>query len=405
MNQSSNFWKRLEAETDFSRSRPQLMPGYEQVGFTDRRGQQYFVLRSAGGRGYVKLGPKDLFLFSRLDGQRTVQQILTEYFKEFGTLAFSRLGSLVQELLYAGFLTQRPVRFYQTLRARLRPRRPLLRILDFVRSLPHRQWPIPEFDQRVTRLYQSGFHRLFNTPFLVFLIISSLLGAAAFLDSINKRNFSLLSSGGSVLLGLAVLILLNYIAIICHEISHALACKHYGRTVNGGGTTLYMGLPAFYVDITDAWMLPKKKRMVVTAVGGLAQFFLAGLAAGLAWFLPPNPLSPFLYKFSVLSYLSVFLNLNPLLELDGYYLLIDWLDTPGLKDRAREFLRKSLIGKLRRREKLSFEERIYAAFGLGGLVWSALGRAGSVGPGPYPGGALLAAAAGAMVGRDLGLHL
>lgn len=372
MDRSSNFWERLEAKTDFSRSRPQVNPGYEQAVFTDRRGEEYFVLRSAGGRGYVKLGTKDLFLFSRLDGQRTVQQILAEYFHQFRTLAFSRLGSLVQELLSAGFLTQRPVRFYHLLRSRLQPSCPLWRLLGFVRSLPHRQWPIPDFDRKVARLYRSGFHFLFNLPLFIFIVISSLSGMAAFLSLLKKGGFALFSSGGSVVFGLVVLIVLNYIAIICHELSHALACKHYGRTVNEGGTTLYMGLPAFYVDTTDAWMLPKRKRMVVTAVGGLAQFFLAGLAAGLAWALPQNILAPFLFKFSVLSYLSVFLNLNPFLELDGYYLLIDWLDMPGLKSRAREFVKKSLWRKLRHGEKLSFEERVYTAFGLGGLLWSAL---------------------------------
>jgi putative peptide zinc metalloprotease protein len=370
-----SFWSQLEAKLDFALSRPKLRPGFEQAAFTDRNRQEYYVLKSAEGRGYIKLGAKDLFLFSLIDGQRTVQQILAEYFRKHGTLAFSRLGTLVRELLQAGFLTEDPVFFYQRLQARLKQSKRLARAVDFAKSLPYRQWPIRDFDPKVDWLYRHGLSIFFLRPVQAVAGAVSLAGLAAFLLTLHQGGFSLVSTGGSLILGLGLLIVLNYASIISHELAHALACKHFGRKVNGGGTMLYLGLPAFYVDTTDAWMLPKPQRMTVSAVGAFAQMFLAGVSAGVAWAAPHLPLSPLFFKFAVLSYLSIFLNLNPFLELDGYFLLIDWLEMPVLKERARDFVKKELISKLRSKNPFSSEEKTYAAFGLGGLAWSALALA------------------------------
>ncbi len=375
MEVATSFWSKLESRLDFAQSRPRLRAGYEQATFMGRDSQEYYVLKSAGGRGYIKLAPKDLFLFSMIDGQRTVQQILAEYFRKYGTLAFSRLGTLVRELLQGGFLEEDPVRFYQRLREKLKAGKAVSRVVEWIKSLPHRQWPISDFDTKVDWLYRHGLRLFFLKPVLALSGAVSLAGLAAFLLTLHRGGFTLLSSSGSVALGVAVLIVLNYAAIISHELAHALACRHFGRRVNSGGTMLYLGLPAFYVDTTDSWLLPKPQRIMVSAVGAFAQMTLAGISAGMVWAAPGSPLSPFLFKFAVLSYFSIFLNLNPFLELDGYFILIDWLEMPRLRERAREFVKRKLVSRLRSGEPLSWEEKVFAAFGLGGLAWSVLALA------------------------------
>ena len=39
------------------------------------------------------------------------------------------------------------------------------------------------------------------------------------------------------------------------------------------------------------------------------------------------------------AYLGAFINLNPLLELDGYFILIDWLEIPMLRQRSLDYWR------------------------------------------------------------------
>ena len=63
-----------------------------------------------------------------------------------------------------------------------------------------------------------------------------------------------------------------------------------------------------------------------------------------------------LYKFSVLNYVVIFLNLVPMLELDGYFILSDLIQVPDLRPRALSFIRHDMWHKLRKRERFSRTE-------------------------------------------------
>ncbi len=64
------------------------------------------------------------------------------------------------------------------------------------------------------------------------------------------------------------------------------------------------------------------------------------------------------------GYAETVINLVPLLELDGYYILVDLVDMPRLRERSFAFLRHQLPGKLAHRERFSGQERIFALYGL-----------------------------------------
>jgi len=367
-----SIWQQLSIKFDFSRQKPRLKPGAEEACFADRQGQEYFVVKAPGGAGYIKLGLKDYFLYSSFNGRKTIQQILVDYFRKFGSLAFSRIGTLFQELFAGGFLVQGPSHFYRRLGLKIRHQKPMLRVLDLIKNLPQRQWPIPDFDRLVGRLYRNGLKYFFSLPVKITSALVILAGLGAFAVLIKEGRYSVLKSSGSYLTGLILLVLLNYLAVITHEMSHALACKHYKRKVNSGGTILYMGFPAFYVDTTDAWLLAKDQRMFISAVGPYTQAFLAGAASLLAVMMPGFFLNPLLYKFAFLSFVSVFVNFNPLLELDGYYMLVDWLELPGLKHKAALFVKTELWRKLKLKEPLNWQEKVFTGFRLGALAWSGL---------------------------------
>jgi putative peptide zinc metalloprotease protein len=369
-----SIWQRLIVTLDFSKQKPQVKPGAEEACFADRQGQEYFVIKAPEGSGYIKLGLKDYFLYSSFDGRKTIQQILVDYFRKFGSLAFSRIGTLFQELFAGGFLVQKPSNYYKNLAQRIRHQKPVTRILDLIKNLPQRQWPIPNFDNLAGMLYRGGFKYFFSLPVKIISGLVILAGLVSFAVLVKGGQYSVLKSSGSYLAGLAsfaVLVLLNYLAVITHEMSHALACKHYKRKVNSGGTILYLGFPAFYVDTTDAWLLPKNQRLFISMVGPYTQAFLAGAASLLAVLMPGFFLNPLLYKFAFLSFVSVFVNFNPSLELDGYYMLVDWLELPGLKTKAAQFIKQDLRAKLKAKEPFTWQEKIYAGFKLWSYAWSA----------------------------------
>lgn len=132
-----------------------------------------------------------------------------------------------------------------------------------------------------------------------------------------------------------------------HEMAHGLTCKHYGGTVPETGFLLILFfLPALYVDVSDAWLFRRRRhRVLVSLAGPMLDLGVAALAI-LAWrVMPPSDLRAGLVLLAVASTISVVLNLNPLLRLDGYYVLSDLSGIPNLRQSAVQFL----AGGLRRR--------------------------------------------------------
>jgi CRP-like cAMP-binding protein len=141
-------------------------------------------------------------------------------------------------------------------------------------------------------------------------------------------------------------------------------------------------MPAVFVDTMDMWLEGKRARLAVTWAGPYSGLVIGGLVSIFLVLRPDFGLNAVLYQFTLITYLTVFLNLNPLLEWDGYYLLMDWLEIPMLRQRSLDFVRTGLWQKLRGiREagqsvrsvlgSLSREQRIFSVFGLLSAAWTA----------------------------------
>src|SRR4029450_11641783 len=154
-----------------------------------------------------------------------------------------------------------------------------------------------------------------------------------------RQQEQLFAAGGSAPLQLAALWLALLISFLLHESSHALTVKHFGRELRGGGAMLYFGMPAFFVDTSDIWRSPTRARMLVSAAGPMSDLFVGGLAALLVLLKPDLAINAVAYKLAFTCYIATLFNINPLLELDGYFILVDWLRLPDLRRRAIAFIR------------------------------------------------------------------
>ena len=201
----------------------------------------------------------------------------------------------------------------------------------------------------------------------------AVLGGAAFLAALRAGTLQRLHRGGGLLIvGVVTLYVLQFITLLIHEWSHAVTTKHYRREVRKGGFLLYMGMPAAFVDTTDIWLSPRRERILVSWAGPYSGFILGGLAALGILAVPGTFAAGVLFQFAFLTYITSFLNLNPLLKLDGYYILMDWLEIPRLREKSLAFVTGTLGGKLRRRERFARDERIFAVFGLLAGAWTLL---------------------------------
>jgi putative peptide zinc metalloprotease protein len=211
---------------------------------------------------------------------------------------------------------------------------------------------IKSVDPFYTALYRSFGWILYTPPVQILILLVTLAGVPAFFYMATHGNLSLLTGAGNAL--------------------GALTVKRYKRQVRRGGMGLYFGTPTFFMDTTDIWMEPRGPRLAVTWAGPYSGFFLGGLASLLLLVSRSSVWSGLLYQFATFCYLISFTNLNPLLKLDGYYLLMDWLEMPMLRERSMDFVQGKLWVNLHTRQKFTHEERIFAVFGVLAIIWTAI---------------------------------
>ena len=177
------------------------------------------------------------------------------------------------------------------------------------------------------------------TPF--FLIVSTALILAA--CGLALANAQEIGSGMLSLLRIDTIFLFwltMCLLTTAHEFAHGLTCTYYGGTVRELGFMLIYFQPAFYCNVSDAWLFPEKsKRLWVTVAGPYFELVLAAVAV-VVWRLADGDtwLSSMALIAMGITGGRTLLNCNPLIKLDGYYFLTDFLDLPNLRKRAFQYL-------------------------------------------------------------------
>ncbi len=137
-----------------------------------------------------------------------------------------------------------------------------------------------------------------------------------------------------------LIVLVAFSLVTIHEFAHGLTLKHFGGKVTEMGFLILYFIPAFYCNVSDAWMLKKRERLWVTLAGSYIQVFILAMAI-IAWrVLASETLAShiclIIITFTVIQ--TVF-NFIPLIRLDGYYLLSDLLEIPNLHQKALGYVR------------------------------------------------------------------
>ncbi|QDT11675.1 site-2 protease family protein [Planctomycetes bacterium K23_9] len=138
--------------------------------------------------------------------------------------------------------------------------------------------------------------------------------------------------------GIWVFLLLFWcLAKVLHEIGHAVCAYRNGVRIGKTGVMFFLLAPLAYVDVTDAWKLPKRLQRVQIALAGVyLELAVASIAAWAWWLLPIGTPRHFAAQiFLVAGPATLLVNANPLLRLDGYYVLSDLLEIPNLRMHGR----------------------------------------------------------------------
>ena len=125
---------------------------------------------------------------------------------------------------------------------------------------------------------------------------------------------------------------------VLHEYGHALTCKRLGRRCHEIGVMFLVFIPCLYCNVSDASMLPNKwKRMAVTAAGVAVEIVLAATCLWVWRLSSPGFVNDLSLAIAIVcSANTLFINGNPLLRFDGYFLLADYVEIPHLAHAARQ---------------------------------------------------------------------
>ena len=111
-------WEDLKEASNISTYQPVQAPGVVHRQLESDRAGPYYMLNNPEAGTYLKLDPKDFYVWSLMDGTQSVKQLVVAYFSEFGSIAFSRVTDLVAQLRASSFLTDPPINVYSEVHAK-----------------------------------------------------------------------------------------------------------------------------------------------------------------------------------------------------------------------------------------------------------------------------------------------
>jgi len=189
--------------------------------------------------------------------------------------------------------------------------------------------------ERVARL--TGTLAMLFRPWIgVLVVLAAVVAHVLFYSKyVGEITYSLVRLHPALLVAL---LFATAISTLFHEFGHAAACRAAGIGHGDIGWGIYLYHPVLYTDVSAAWKLPRRQRVVVDLGGMYFELIIfIGLFVGL-WYSE----SPALMYWLLLIDLSLITSLNPILRRDGYWIMSDALGQPNLRDAHLSEIRRWL---------------------------------------------------------------
>lgn len=317
---------------------------------------------------FYRIGPREHFLLSRMDGSRTLDDLAGEYAAAFRR----RLGPENWQQLF-GMLHQRQLLDGATDPAALerltsaaaegaaRSRRgPLSARLPLVE-------PDRIFDRLLPRLAPL-FTWWFVGPALLVV-----LAVAGYVAAHLAELAGALGRGDRPLGAIVASVVITWLIVLLHECAHGLTCRHFGGRGTEIGVMWRFPLLAPYCKVDDIVLFTPRRR-VATAFAGVfvSMLALVPFAAVRVWGTPGGAVFDLAGTMLLFGTATAALNLVPFLRLDGYYMLSHALNLADLRTDSYRFYGRLLRGGPAAVRGYRSRDRVaYALYGLASLVFAA----------------------------------
>jgi putative peptide zinc metalloprotease protein len=335
--------------------RPKVRSGWALKRLEEGEGTQRWVLKDLRGDGaFVRMGDDDAAVFRQLDGQHALPELITDAEERFGPGGATRLARLLADLGERGLLegVEGPAAEQDGAGG-------------FARALKPREFEIKGLGRVFDRIYAAGGWILFTRAALITMAVLGVAGLATFIYLILRRYGTPFVVADRIGIGALVFLFGRFLVVALHELAHGLVVSSFGRHVSRAGLKLMLVFPFAFVDTSDGWFEPRRRRLAISAAGPVSDLLVGAVFALGAAFVG-GTLRDILFQLAFAAYVGAFSNLNPLLDRDGYHMLVDWLGEPGLRKRARAHLAAVLSG----RGRAADEPRALLIYAVAGLAWT-----------------------------------
>jgi putative peptide zinc metalloprotease protein len=308
----------------------------------NEQGERIVLAKMPGSDLHLRFSPEQWQLLELFDGERSYQQI-SDLILQQANMAFSEedVKQFASYLEDADLFYKTPLEKNITLRQKLSSeRQKRFRISDVTNITLHTWRNADSFLARVSPyvefIYTTWFVLL--TLFLfgvMFWMWADKIGQV-WSDSFGYYNITKKSSWD-----LAELWFLFGFLAFFHEAGHGLTCKHFGARVEKMQLLLMYFEPTFVCDCTQVWIVGGKKARISTIIAGIWIDLILCMCATVVWWGTATGMfvHNLAYKVMMITGVGVsLLNLNPLIKLDGYYLLAELIDESDLKERSTAYV-------------------------------------------------------------------
>ena len=361
-------------------ARPKLKDGVKIVR-REIHGKIHYVVKEPTEQKYFQFGEMEVGLMRLMDGRRTPGDIAIAASETIGARPpAGQVADFAQTLKRLGLVERSPVEQHLMLVERLRADRKVRSRRRTKGSILRLRFSIGDPDRffdwivRHTRWIWSP--RFVIASLVLFGVYFAILFARW--GEFWGATFGLYTLSGFGVWDYVILWGLFFGIGAIHELGHGLTTKAFGGEVREiGGMVLYFS-PALFCNTNDAWTFQRRShRLWVTFAGPWIEMLVGGIA-GIVW-ITTEP-GTVIYNLAFLTFLSsgilaVLTNLNPLLPLDGYYALSDWLEIPNLRRRAFDYIgwlgKKYFLGMgVAEPAVTPRERRVFVTYGTTAILYS-----------------------------------
>ncbi|MFI2452716.1 peptidase M50 [Streptomyces sp. NPDC019539] len=369
-----------------ARHRPALRPGVLLSGPLLHGPDLVHLIKDTGSGQSFKVGPREHFLISRMDGTRTLEEIGADYAGRFGRrLGDSHWRSLLALLGTRDLLAGRagtttvpggpaspPAETTATRTPAAQPAAatspappvPAAEPADAPRGLMRGSVRlVADADATATRLHRLTRYLLSPAAVLPLLALTVLMEAtlALRLGELLDDTTALFTAP-ALLLAVATLL---WLSTALHELAHGVLAHHHGGRVSEIGLRWRLPVVIMYCTVDDFLHLPGRRGRIATAGAGAAASLLFLLPFFAVWALAPldDTTRQALGALLLLGSVQAFTMLLPLPPLDGYRIAAQLLGATGLAASTAVYLRLLLRRDPAAARYPRRARRAYAAYG------------------------------------------